>query len=68
MSQRRRFTARSSMTLSTLCALTLLGAASMANAEAKQPPADYTQHCAACHGESGKGDGIMAEGMKKTPA
>jgi len=68
MSQRRRFTARSSITLSSLCALTLLSAASLVNAEAKQPPVDYTQHCAACHGESGKGDGIMAEGMKKTPA
>jgi hypothetical protein len=27
----------------------------------------YAQNCAACHGETGKGDGVIAPSLKKTP-
>lgn len=67
MSQRRRFVARSSMTITAFSTLVMLGTASLANAEQKTP-VDYMQHCAACHGESGKGDGIMAENQKTPPS
>ncbi len=33
-------------------------------AEGKQ---QYQQNCAACHGEAGKGDGVIAPTLKKTP-
>ena len=29
---------------------------------------DYEARCATCHGSTGKGDGPMAPGLKKTPA
>ncbi len=28
----------------------------------------YAQNCAACHGETGKGDGVIAPSLQKTPA
>jgi mono/diheme cytochrome c family protein/plastocyanin len=28
----------------------------------------YAQNCAACHGETGRGDGVIAPSLKKTPA
>ena len=27
----------------------------------------YAQNCAACHGETGKGDGVIAPSLQKTP-
>jgi mono/diheme cytochrome c family protein len=36
--------------------------------ETPQPKQDFADYCAACHGTSGKGDGVAAAGLKKKPA
>jgi mono/diheme cytochrome c family protein len=47
-------------------ALVLLAACvPQAEPDAKQ---DYADYCAACHGSSGRGDGLAAEGLKTKPA
>ncbi|TCP39264.1 c-type cytochrome [Rhodovulum marinum] len=49
----------------TTCSMAILAAALAAGtAQAQDPgPAEYMQACAACHGESGVGDGPLAELM-----
>ena len=36
--------------------------------ETLDPKQDFSDYCAACHGASGKGDGVAAAGLKKKPA
>ena len=31
------------------------------------PPADYSQYCGICHGDYGKGDGLIAKALKTQP-
>ena len=45
--------------LRSLLAAVLLG--NLAGAMAADAPALYTQHCASCHGATGRGDGPQAE-------
>jgi len=54
-----------------LLGLVAVGAATV-GCGADEPPADtgralYVQHCASCHGVSGKGDGPAGESLKKRP-
>ena len=51
-----------------LIALLFLAACVPAAKEAPDAAQDYADYCAACHGASGKGDGIAAEGLSKKPA
>ncbi len=37
-------------------------------ADAKVGKADYEMHCASCHGETGKGDGPVAQALNPKPA
>lgn len=47
----------------------LLAAAPRSHAEPEHPGAAlYRQHCAACHGESGTGDGPVADALLVKPA
>ena len=52
--------------------LSCLGAALLAGCIERPAPvtarADFAEHCAACHGTSGRGDGEAAAGMKPAPA
>ena len=51
-----------------------VGATTMANAQQSGPALqdlgkyEYDAHCAICHGVSGKGDGLYAELLRKSPA
>lgn len=53
-----------------LAALALLLLTACAPGAEKGPDAaqDYADYCAACHGPTGKGDGIAAQGLSKAPA
>ncbi len=56
-----------------LLSVTLLSLAALAAcvpAEPKIPNGaeDYANYCAACHGPSGKGDGVAAKALAKAPA
>jgi len=46
----------------------LLLTACMPEAKSPDPAADYADYCAACHGATGKGDGIAAAGLTQKPA
>lgn len=50
----------------------LLGGLTLATAEAKEPippaRATYLRYCSACHGETGKGDGVVSHLMNPRPA
>jgi mono/diheme cytochrome c family protein len=48
-------------------ALITLLAASIGNAGAQDAPTTYKTKCAACHGDSGKGDGPAAKMLKPPP-
>lgn len=47
----------------------LLVAAGTAAQESERPPGwqDYTDHCAVCHGETGRGDGPLAGELRRPP-
>lgn len=53
-----------------LAALALLLLSACVPGAEKGPDAaqDYADYCAACHGPTGKGDGIAAQGLSKAPA
>jgi mono/diheme cytochrome c family protein len=53
-----------------LAALVLVLAAGCGAREAPQPSGEvlYLRHCAACHGESGRGDGPVAASLQTPPA
>lgn len=51
----------------TVCAL-LLAPTSATAADSKEPArAAYLRYCSACHGESGKGDGVVSGAMTPRP-
>jgi len=52
-----------------IASLLLVAALGSANAVAQEPPSGarlYANHCAACHGEFGEGDGPVASAMRVT--
>ena len=51
-----------------LIALLFLAACVPGGKEGPDAAGDYADYCAACHGATGKGDGIAAEGLTKKPA
>jgi len=59
-----------------LCALALVGAPARADEAGissrdlvlEMGRADFLRHCAACHGESGRGDGPVAASLRVPPA
>lgn len=51
-----------------LIALLFLAACVPGGEKAPDPAQDYADYCAACHGTTGKGDGIAAAGLSKKPA
>lgn len=51
-----------------LIALLFLAACVPGAKDAPDAAQDYADYCAACHGATGKGDGIAAAGLSKKPA
>ena len=51
-----------------LIALLFLAACVPGAKESPDAAQDYADYCAACHGTTGKGDGIAAAGLSKKPA
>lgn len=53
-----------------MAVLAVLAACVMPKREAEVPTGaqDFAEHCVACHGVSGKGDGEAAAGLAKAPA
>lgn len=51
-----------------LIALLFLAACVLGAKEGPDAAQDYADYCAACHGATGKGDGIAAAGLSKKPA
>ena len=62
---------RSQIILATACLIGLGGAAVVAGGQSTQSFSgreEYRIFCASCHGEAGKGDGPVANSMRKKPA
>lgn len=52
-----------------IATLALFGlAACVAEKKDPDPKQDFADYCAACHGASGRGDGVAAAGLKTRPA
>ena len=72
----REIVSRMRWTIGVLAVVALTSAASLAQRPAKPIPATavergrglFQQHCAACHGERGKGNGPAAGGLSQRPA